>query len=285
MFTIAFRFAGRPGSRRVTRGSWWSIWVITAALLFVSSIAAPLSRADEEVCSSSGGVLASFSCTVPAGVTKVVVLAVGGGGAGGNGGGAWEVDQKGYQGGNGGYGGSGAVVSCVVSVTVGQVLTAVVGKAGPTGEKVGVGTESGAATSAGDNGGDGGDSVITIAGTDVAFAAGGYGGEGGRAATSSGHGAEGVDGIGGSESVSFCRGDSARVVGGTAGTSDYPTAKSAADGTDCEGAGTGGSGGIGGRSYGEGPSSVYGLRAVTPEDSAQNAGPLTAKGCVALSFE
>lgn len=153
------------------------------------------------------------TCTVPAGVTSINVVATGAGGGGG-----WSSRT----------GGHGGVVTATLAVTPGQTLNLFVGAGG-----------SGGGTF---NGGGGGSSTNINAGTANQFIAGGGGGGGGA------FGGSGGNGIGGSGSGS-CAGSGGSAGVGGAGGSFAGTAGSAGGAGN---GGPGGAGGAGGAAGGAG---------------------------------
>ncbi|EED65666.1 hypothetical protein SR914_11870 [Comamonas testosteroni] len=104
------------------------------------------------------------SFTVPAGVTKIFITAIGGGGGGG-GGKSGNLGNVEYQGGGGGGGGGACVNRNPYNVTPGQVLTIVVGAGG-----VGA-TASPTSSDRGNVGQPGGNTTVT--GTGISIVAGG----------------------------------------------------------------------------------------------------------------
>ena len=106
----------------------------------------------------------SGSCSIPAGVTSVTVVAIGGGG------GSINVGSR--------FGGNGATVTATLSVTPGQLMSFFVGGGGGTSSR----------------GGGGGASTNLNAGTSSQIIAGGGGGAGGLA--SGGNAGSSVDGAG-----------------------------------------------------------------------------------------
>jgi hypothetical protein len=176
----------------------------------------------------------NFSETVPAGTTFAIIQSLGAGGGGGGGG------NGGYSAAGGGGGGAFSMVS--VPLTPGQVLDIVVGARGN-------GSPSGG------HGADGGLSKVSLNGTILCSAQGGFGGNGFASGASLG-------GVGGSQGVGFLyRGgkggngnvaayDSGGGGGGAAGSTS--NGNNGANGTGTSGASAGGTGGTGGFGSGNG---------------------------------
>ncbi|MGW4517950.1 glycine-rich domain-containing protein [Streptomyces sp. NPDC004393] len=121
--------------------------------------------------------------TVPQGVSRVRIEALGPGGGGGGGGGNANGPLTG---GGGGAGGSGGLVTCSVAVSSGSVMSLTVGKGGAGGRRGGW-RENGADGQYGPN------STVTLDGRTVAVAMHGWNGYGGEGSglTSSGNGGKG----------------------------------------------------------------------------------------------
>ena len=160
------------------------------------------------------------SCSVPAGVTSINVVAKGAGGGSGD---------------NGELGGNGGVVTVTLTVTPGQVLSFSVGGGGSKG----VGPYKG---------GGGGGSTNIDAGTANQIIAGGGGGGGGG--SSSGTAYKGGDGNGSAGSTASTQG------GGVGGNGGIGGAGGAAGGQIAGNAGGDGNGGAGGASNGAGGAGV-----------------------------
>jgi hypothetical protein len=176
----------------------------------------------------------TYNLTVPAGVTSIQVVAIGGGG-----GGSGEIF------GIGATGGSGAQVTAALSVTAGQVIALVVGGGAHGGL-----TPGGGICSTG--GGGGGATSIDVGQADQIIAGGGGGG-GGSCGTPGEYGGSG-GGVGGAGGAGgFYGGDGGSGgIGGAAGPdglaggngNDGPGGNGGANGSYPGGAG--GSGGVGG---------------------------------------
>jgi len=173
-----------------------------------------------------GGGSVSFSTpgagtwTVPAGVTAIQVVALGGGGGGGGGS---------ALGGKGGSGGAGAQVTATIEVTPGDTINYYVGGGG-----AGTTYTGGVGSGGGGGGGGGSTNVIdgAIASTQIIAGAGGGGGGAGNAGAPGGGGGAAGTGVGGNSGAA---GTAAGVyAGGTGGTGGQGTTGD-----------TGGSGGTG----------------------------------------
>ncbi|WP_109284548.1 hypothetical protein [Streptomyces orinoci] len=108
--------------------SWRAVLVCAAAVPLVA-VPGPASAAPEPVVKAytTGG---RYEFTVPAGVTRIHVTAVGSGGGGGGGGGNNDGPLSGA---GGGGGSSGAVEACTIKVDPGERIVMVVGRGGEGG--------------------------------------------------------------------------------------------------------------------------------------------------------
>lgn len=219
---------------------------LAAALLVPVVATAPAAEAVAQTFTENG------TYTVPAGVTAVKVVAIGGGGGGG-------IRNSG----NAGAGGNGSVVTTVQPVGPNQDLTITIG-AGGEGGKVNAAAAGG---TGGANGGDapagttigsaGGGGSTTLTGTAVEIVAGGGGGGGSNHSASGAAGGTGGDGGSVDASGAYSAGKAGSYtlrsgaggssadagVGGSAGNGDEGTQSgSASTGS----AGVNGSGGDGG---------------------------------------
>lgn len=210
--------------------------------------------------------LKSFNGTasVPAGVTKIIVIGCGGGGGGGAGAGA-----AGNFGGGGG-GGSGATLNIVaVPVTALSTVTisAASGGAGATG-----------AAGSGASGSTGGTTTVTVTGHGTLRFAGGTGGTGGTAG-----------GAGGAGAVASIRGGGVTTAGGTGATQqsltggtdgDFsPYAAGGAFNATYGSATTGGGGGGGGAGYGAGgQGGAAGAAGIAPPTNGSTGGTCAGGG-------
>lgn len=143
----------------------------------LADVVAQLDTGGQQVCELTFSTVADGSWVVPAGVTSIDVVAVGGGGGGGAGDAVDNVTVAGLAGGGGG---GGAVEYARLSVTPAESLIVAVGGAG-----------SGSLDPAGGNGGDGNASTVFRGADPLVDAAGGAGG--GSADFSGGTGGAGGD--------------------------------------------------------------------------------------------
>ena len=188
----------------------------------------------------------SYNWTVPAGVTSLQIVAIGGGGGGS---GALSID------GSGSAGGSGAMVTATLSVTPGQLIALVVGGGGTAGANFPNGL-------CGVGGGGGGASSLDVGNADQVIAGGGGGGGGscggvgltggfgGGPGGAGGAGAGIYGGNGGSGGI----GGAAALYGGAAGGNG---SGGAGGNGGANGPYPGGAGGIGGLGGGAGANGSY----------------------------
>lgn len=246
----------------------------------------------------------SQSFTVPAGVTSISVVCIGGGGGGA--GCAGNVNL-----GPGGGGGGALRYVNSIAVTPGESLTVAVG-AGGAGGPVGQNNGSAGGTSSvsrggttlcsadggagGIGGGAGGAGASTGTGTGGNGGAGGTGG--GNAAGGAGGGAGGYSGNGGDGDAGNSNGNSTGGAGGAGGGGGSVIAGSAGgggvgvlgegpSGTSVAGAPAGGQGGSGGLSAASSPNSVggiYGAGGGTIEDDTAAAGSAGGQGAVRIIY-
>lgn len=206
----------------------------------------------------------SYSWTVPAGVTSMQVIAIGGGG-----GGSGIESNSGI----GSSGGSGAQVTATLSVTSGQVIALVVGGGGTGGlsEPNGI---------CGVGGGGGGASSIDVGNADQVIAGGAgagggggscgspgyFGGSGGGAGGTGGAGAGvyggaggggGIGGAAGSSFIGMAGGNGSGGPGGAGGSNGTPYPGGAGGSGVGGGAGGNGSFGSGGGGGGYGGGASY----------------------------
>lgn len=123
--------------------------------------------------------------TVPTGVNKVTIEAVGGSGGGGGGGGRASINPT--NGGNGGGGGGAEYAGVVLDVTPGSAINLTIGAAGAAGV-------AGTSSTNGGSGGKGGNTTVSYKGITVLTAHGGIGGLGGRFNLYNGQGGAGGSG-------------------------------------------------------------------------------------------
>lgn len=171
----------------------------------------------------------SDTWTVPAGVTAVQIVAIGGGGGGG---GMWGTHD-------GAPGGAGATVTSALSVSAGQVLDLIVGGGGDAGAS---GPASGGGWTCGAGGGGGGSTGVDAGATDQIIAGGGGGG--GSCNNQTGGGSGGTSTGAGSASAS--NGATTGGGGGSAGTGGAGGSDGMGDNGGSGAAGNGGGGGTGG---------------------------------------
>ncbi|MFJ8472548.1 hypothetical protein [Kitasatospora sp. NPDC094011] len=164
--------------------------VVAASLLSLSSAsAAPAPKV--ETFASPG----EHTFTVPKGVSRIRVVALGGGGGGGGGGGNNDGPLSG---GGGGGGGSGAAVSCLLSVKSGSTLHLTIGSGGAGG------SGRNGRNNDGDAGGEGTATSVRIGEKVPVTAAGGRRGSGGDASGVTASGDSSSGGAGGAASASRC---------------------------------------------------------------------------------
>lgn len=109
--------------------------------------------------------------TVPSGVYKITIEAVGGSGGGGGGGGKSSTST--YSGGGGGGGGGAEYTGIILDVTPGTTISYTIGAEG-------TGGAAGTSTAYGGSGGKGGNTTVSYKSLTILTAHGGEGGSGGR---------------------------------------------------------------------------------------------------------
>ena len=174
----------------------------------------------------------AYTWTVPAGVTSIKVVAIGGGGGGGG--------MSGTSAGS--AGGAGGTVTSTLTVTPGQSLALFVGGGGGAGTSAPSGTY-------GAGGGGGASSNVDARAADQIIAGGGGGGGGYSPQTSAGGKGGGVSGAGGAGGTNGSITGGSGGAGGTGGAGGSSVMMTGANGGSGSGGGGGGGGSNGGTSY------------------------------------
>lgn len=182
----------------------------------------------------------TFSWTVPAGVTKILISGCGGGGGGGGSGGGSSTNRSG---GAGGGGAGKAQLPTLRSVTPGTTLSITIGAGGNGGARGSSGSGNGG------SGGNGGNTVVTNMPGGTLTLQGGGGGGGSKSSSGSGLSPSigfpiGQQGGYGSEYFSGFGGNGGGSIFGAAGHGS-PAAGVSSPGYDADGHGAGGGGGGG----------------------------------------